>query len=130
MSLWQFEVVIILYYMAIHSNPFTSSRWTCRISHWYKMMPFRLIKLVMSLAHGSGISTACYPFPASVHRSLSSDDERLKLCLRVQTPVPVLGWLHSTISGISSISWVCWWRCTQEGGLLPQPQPLPINAPL
>ena len=42
-----------------------------------KMMQFRLIRLVMSRAHGSGISTACYPPPASVHRSRSGDKERL-----------------------------------------------------
>ena len=64
------------------------------------MMPLRLIRLVMGRAHGSGISTTCYPSPAPVHRSLSSDNERLKLCPRVQTPAPVLGRLHATVPGI------------------------------
>ena len=64
------------------------------------MMPLRLIRLVMGRAHGSGISTTCYPSPAPVHGLLSSDNERLKLCLRVQTPAPVLGRLHATVPGI------------------------------
>ena len=87
------------------------------------MMLFRLIRLVMGRAHGSGISTACYPSPAPVHGLLSGDNERLKLCPRVQTPAHGLGRLHATVPGICSISWLCWWRVTQEGGLLPQPQP-------
>ena len=87
------------------------------------MMPLRLIRLVMGRAHGSGISTTCYPAPAPVHGLLSNDNERLKLCLRVQTPAPVLGRLHATVPGICSVSWLCWWCVTQEGGLLPQPQP-------
>ena len=48
----------------------------------------------MSREHESGISTACYPAPASVHGSLLSDKERPKLCLWVQTPAPVLGLFH------------------------------------
>ena len=64
------------------------------------MMPFRRIRLVMGRAHGLGISTACYPSPAPVHGLLSSDDERPKLCPRVQTPAPVLGRLHATVPGI------------------------------
>ena len=64
------------------------------------MTPLRLIRLVMSRAHGLGISTTCYPSPAPVHRSLSSNNERLKLCPRVQTPAPVLGRLHATVPGI------------------------------
>ena len=64
------------------------------------MMPLRLIRLVMGRAHGSGISTTCYPAPAPVHGLLSSDNERLKLCPRVQTPAPVLGRLHATVPGI------------------------------
>ena len=64
------------------------------------MMPLRLIRLVMGRAHGSGISTTCYPAPAPVHGLLSNDNERLKLCLRVQTPAPVLGRLHATVPGI------------------------------
>ena len=63
-------------------------------------MPLRLIRLVMGRAHGSGISTTCYPAPAPVHGLLSSDNERLKLCPRVQTPAPVLGRLHATVPGI------------------------------
>ena len=63
-------------------------------------MPFRLIRLVMGRAHGLGISTTCYPSPAPVHGLLSSDNERLKLCPRVQTPAPVLGRLHATVPGI------------------------------
>ena len=57
----------------------------------------------MSRAHGSGINTACYPSPASVHRSLSSDKERLKLCPRVQTPAPVLGRLHAIVPGTPAV---------------------------
>ena len=64
------------------------------------MMPLRLIRLVMGRAHGSGISTTCYPSPAPVHGLLSSDNERLKLCLRVQPPAPGLGRLHATVPGI------------------------------
>ena len=67
------------------------------------MTPLRLIRLVMSRAHGLGISTTCYPSPAPVHRSLSSDNERLKLCPRVQTPAPVLGRLHATVPGILAV---------------------------
>ena len=66
-------------------------------------MPFRRIRLVMGRAHGSGISTACYPSPAPVHGLLSSNDERPKLCLRVQTPAPVLGRLHATVPGILAV---------------------------
>ena len=50
-----------------------------------------------------GISTACYPSPASVHGLLSGDNERLKLCPRVQTPAPGLGRLHATVPGICSV---------------------------
>ena len=67
------------------------------------MMPFRCIRLVMGRAHGSGISTTCYPSPAPVHGLLSSDNERLKLCLRVQTPAPVLGRLHATTQGTLAV---------------------------
>ena len=67
------------------------------------MTPLRLIRLVMSRAHGLGISTTCYPSPAPVHRSLSSDNEMLKLCPRVQTPAPVLGRLHATVPGILAV---------------------------
>ena len=67
------------------------------------MMPFRRIRLVMGRAHGLGISTACYPSPAPVHGSLSSDDERPKLCPRVQTPAPVLGRLHAIVPGILAV---------------------------
>ena len=67
------------------------------------MMPFRRIRLVMGRAHGSGISTTCYPSPAPVHGLLSSDNERLKLCPRVQAPAPVLGRLHATVPGILAV---------------------------
>ena len=67
------------------------------------MMPLRLIRLVMGRAHGSGISTTCYPAPAPVHGLLSNDNERLKLCLRVQTPAPVLGRLHAIVPGILAV---------------------------
>ena len=67
------------------------------------MMPFRLIRLVMGRAHGLGISTTCYPSPAPVHGLLSGDNERLKLCPRVQTPAPGLGRLHATVPGICSV---------------------------
>ena len=83
------------------------------------MMPFRRIRLVMGRAHGLGISTACYPSPAPVHGLLSSDNERLKLCPRVQTPAPVLGRLHATVP----VSWLCWWCVAQGGRLLSNPQP-------
>ena len=66
-------------------------------------MPFRLIRLVMGRAHGLGISTTCYPSPAPVHGLLSGDNERLKLCPRVQTPAPGLGRLHATVPGICSV---------------------------
>ena len=57
----------------------------------------------MGRAHGSGISTTCYPSPAPVHGLLSGDNERLKLCPRVQTPAPVLGRLHATVPGILAV---------------------------
>ena len=76
---------------------------TRRIPHWCKMTPLRLIRLVMSRAHGLGISTTCYPSPAPVHGLRSGDNERLKLCPRVQTPAPVLGRLHATVPGILAV---------------------------
>ena len=87
-------------------------------------MPFRLTRLVMSRVHGLGISTACYPSPASVHRSLSSDKERLKLCLRVQTPAPVLGRTSRNRSGHPG----CAGGASPRGGdRSPTPQP-PTNS--
>ena len=87
-------------------------------------MPFRLIKLVMSRAHGSGIGTTRYPSPASVHRSLSSDKERLKLCLRVQTPAPILGRTSRNRSGHPG----CAGGASPRGGdRSPTPQP-PTNS--
>ena len=77
----------------------------------------------MSRAHGLEFSTTWHPSPASVHGSPLNNKERLRLCPRVQTPAPGLGRLHATVPGICSMSWLCWWCVTQEGGLLPQPQP-------
>ena len=59
--------------------------------------------MVISRAHGSGIGVIRYPSPASVHRSLSNNKERLELCPRVQTPAPVLGRLHATVPGILAV---------------------------
>ena len=66
-------------------------------------MPLWLIRFGNGVRRGSGISTTCYPSPASIHGSLSSDKERLKLCPRVQTPAPVLGRLHATVPGILAV---------------------------
>ena len=67
------------------------------------MTPLWLIRFGNGMRRGSGISTTCYPAPAAIHGSLSSDEERLKLCLRVQTPAPVLGRLHATVPGILAV---------------------------
>ena len=63
------------------------------------MMPLWLIRFGNGVRRGSGISTTCYPAPAAIHGSLSSDKERLKLCLRVQTPAPILGRTSRNRSG-------------------------------
>ena len=47
--------------------------------------------------------SACYPSPAPVHGLLSSNDERPKLCLWVQTPAPGLGRLHAPVPGILAV---------------------------
>ena len=67
------------------------------------MTPLWLIRFGNGVRRGSGISTTCYPAPAAIHGSLSSDKERLKLCPRVQTPAPGLGRLHATVPGICSV---------------------------
>ena len=86
------------------------------------MMPFRRIRLVMGRAHGSGISTACYPSPAPVHGLLllSSNDERPKLS--------VYGSRHlrpswGDFTQPFRVSWLCWWCVAQGGRLLSNPQP-------
>ena len=66
-------------------------------------MPLWLVRFGNEGGRGSGISTTCYPSPAPIHGSLSSDKERLKLCPRVQTPAPVLGRLHATVPGILAV---------------------------
>ena len=63
--------------------------------------------------------------PASVHGLLSSDNERLKLCPRVQTPAPVLGRLHATVPGTLAVLVV---RRTGRRLLCnPQPPTSPAN---
>ena len=67
------------------------------------MTPLWLIRFGNGVRRGSGINTTCYPAPAAIHGSLSSDKERLKLCLRVQTPAPILGRLHAIVPGIPAV---------------------------
>ena len=62
----------------------------------------------------------CYPAPAAIHGSLSSDKERLKLCLRVQTPAPILGRTSRNRSGHPG----CAGGASPRGGdRSPTPQP-------
>ena len=83
-------------------------------------MPLWLIRFGNGVRRGSGISTTCYPAPAAIHGSLSSDKERLKLCLRVQTPAPVLGRTSRNRSGHPS----CVGGASPRGGdRSPTPQP-------
>ena len=90
------------------------------------MTPLWLIRFGNGVRRGSGISTTCYPAPAAIHGSLSSDEERLKLCLRVQTPAPVLGRTSRNRSGHPS----CVGGASPRGGdRSPTPQP-PTRAHL
>ena len=83
-------------------------------------MPLWLIRFGNGVRRGSGISTTCYPAPAAIHGSLSSDKERLKLCLRVQTPAPILGRTSRNRSGHPG----CAGGASPRGGdRSPTPQP-------
>ena len=62
-------------------------------------MPFRRIRLVMGRAHGSGISTTCYPSPAPVHGLLSGDNERLRLAMHCTGPTGAVR-LHRTVAAL------------------------------
>ena len=78
------------------------------------------------MRRGSGISTTCYPAPAAIHGSLSSDKERLQLCLRVQTPAPILGRSSRNRSGHPG----CVDGASPRGGdSSPTPQP-PTSSPV
>ena len=84
------------------------------------MTPLWLIRFGNGVRRGSGISTTCYPAPAAIHGSLSSDKERLKLCLRVQTPAPILGRTSRNRSGHPG----CAGGASPRGGdRSPTPQP-------
>jgi len=84
------------------------------------MTPLWLIRFGNGVRRGSGISTTCYPAPAAIHGSLSSDKERLKLCLRVQTPAPILGRTSRNRSGYPG----CVGGASPRGGdSSPTPQP-------
>ena len=84
------------------------------------MTPLWPIRFGNGVRRGSGISTTCYPAPAAIHGSLSSDKERLKLCPRVQTPAPSLGRTSRNRSGHPG----CAGGASPRGGdRSPTPQP-------